>query len=245
MLISYNKLLNKLLNIVEQFLGPDIAGHPVWNLRTKTPHNSQGSVPWHQDNAYFSHTSLNTLITTAWIPLIDATRDNGCMQVVRGGHRAGITATHTCCAGDTWHVNLAESEIEASLGADMTKDVVICKFDMGGVLFLNNAIPHRSLKNISDKVRWSLDLQWQKPGLPSGFEGIKDCVVMRLSNNPDRTIDWSEMASSDRNKMQAESIGVVTDKFDTTIHGPWMTRWEITHHNRHTAALLRAQEQMQ
>ena len=25
----------RLLNVVEQFIGPDIAGHPVWNLRTK------------------------------------------------------------------------------------------------------------------------------------------------------------------------------------------------------------------
>lgn len=24
--------------------------------------------------------------------------------------------------------------------------------------------------------------------------------------------------------------------FDTTIVGPWMERWEIMHHNRHTAA---------
>merc|ERR1711963_807250 len=29
----------RLLNVVEQMIGPDIAGHPVWNLRTKTPQN--------------------------------------------------------------------------------------------------------------------------------------------------------------------------------------------------------------
>ena len=26
------------------------------------------------------------------------------------------------------------------------------------------------------------------------------------------------------------------DAFDTTVAGPWMTRWEIVHHNAHTAA---------
>ena len=26
---------DRLLNCVEQMIGPDIAGHPVWNLRTK------------------------------------------------------------------------------------------------------------------------------------------------------------------------------------------------------------------
>ncbi len=27
------------------------------------------------------------------------------------------------------------------------------------------------------------------------------------------------------------------DKFDTTIVGPWMKKWEIVHHNRHTGKL--------
>ena len=38
----------RLLNVVEQLIGPDIAGNPVWNLRTKTPQNEATTVPWHQ-----------------------------------------------------------------------------------------------------------------------------------------------------------------------------------------------------
>jgi len=39
----------RLLNLVEQLLGSsDIVGHPVWNLRTKTPQNEATNVPWHQ-----------------------------------------------------------------------------------------------------------------------------------------------------------------------------------------------------
>jgi hypothetical protein len=40
-----------LLGIAKQLLGPDIAGHPVWNLRTKVPNQEQVTVPWHQDTA--------------------------------------------------------------------------------------------------------------------------------------------------------------------------------------------------
>lgn len=29
----------RLLNVIEQFIGPEIAGHPVWNLRTKVTRN--------------------------------------------------------------------------------------------------------------------------------------------------------------------------------------------------------------
>lgn len=38
----------RLLNLVEQLIGPEIMGHPVWNLRTKTPQNEATTVPWHQ-----------------------------------------------------------------------------------------------------------------------------------------------------------------------------------------------------
>ncbi len=40
---------NRLLNLMEQLLGTkEIVGHPVWNLRTKTPKNEATTVPWHQ-----------------------------------------------------------------------------------------------------------------------------------------------------------------------------------------------------
>ena len=52
---------------------------------TKTPQNEQTTVPWHQDNAYFDPDALNVLLVTAWIPLIDANQENGCMQVYSMG----------------------------------------------------------------------------------------------------------------------------------------------------------------
>lgn len=51
------------------------------------------------------------------------------------------------------------------------------------------------------------------------------------------------MAGMNRDQLQAEhtvsGIRQREDKFDTNIHGPWMNRWDIVHHNRHTQALLR------
>lgn len=227
----------RLLNVVEQFIGPNIAGHPVWNLRTKTPHNEQTTVPWHQDNAYLDSSALYTLQPTAWIPLIDATVSNGCMQVVRGGHRLGITCTHTCCAGETWYVDLDEKEMEKTLGIDMKKDVITCEVPMGGILFLNNCIPHRSLENYSNQVRWSLDLRWQIPNMSNGFYGLKECVLMRTVEEPNMVINWEGFATTDRTKLQEEAVGYEKEAFDTTIHGPWMKRWKIKHHNKHTDAL--------
>lgn len=223
-----------LLNVVEQIIGPEIAGHPVWNLRTKTPHNEQATVPWHQDNAYLSPKSLDTLQVTAWIPLIDANMKNGCIEVAAGGHRKGKTIKHTCCAGGTWYVELKEQDMADDLDVDLKKDLVICEVPYGGVLFMNNAIPHRSLENFSDIIRWSLDLRWQHPDHDNGFYGLKDNVLMRSAKSPNLEIDWSAMAGVDRSKVQMKSVDEDNDDLVPEICGPWMKRWEVVHHNRHT-----------
>jgi len=39
----------RLLDVAEQLVGTsDIMGHPVWNLRCKTPNSKATTVPWHQ-----------------------------------------------------------------------------------------------------------------------------------------------------------------------------------------------------
>jgi len=38
----------KLLNAIEQLVGPDIGANPIWNTRPKTPRHAETDVPWHQ-----------------------------------------------------------------------------------------------------------------------------------------------------------------------------------------------------
>ena len=47
-----------------------------------------GEKPWHQDAAYFRG-SDPSLMFGVWIALDPATRENGCMEVIPGSHRAG------------------------------------------------------------------------------------------------------------------------------------------------------------
>nr|XP_054757893.1 uncharacterized protein LOC129264043 [Lytechinus pictus] len=234
----------RLLNVMEQLIGPNIAGHPVWNLRVKTPQNEEAVVPWHQDNAYLDPNALNVLQVTAWIPLLDVNAKNGCMQVARKGHRKGVTAKHRCCVGGTWYVEVLEEDMIETLGVDMDKDLVTCDMSYGGVLFMNNCVPHRSLTNLSHNIRWSLDLRWQRPDKPNGFYGIKDCVMMRKEDDPNYKPIWAEYESSDRHTIAKEvfsqnknpDLEIESDDidFDTTITGPWMQRWDLVFHNRHT-----------
>ena len=113
------------------------------------------------------------LQVTAWVPLVDATIVNGCMELLKGGHRSGKVAQHTGCAGGTWYIETSPSAMASELSVDVTRDSVVCEVRKGSVLLLNNLIPHRSLPNNSSDIRWSLDLRWQRPSEANGFEGVK------------------------------------------------------------------------
>ncbi|KAL3873369.1 hypothetical protein ACJMK2_036498 [Sinanodonta woodiana] len=240
----------RLLNVVEQLIGPDIAGHPVWNIRTKTPQNEATTVPWHQDVGYLDNNSYKVLQPTAWIPLLNSSEINGCLQLAVRGHKTGRVADHTCCYGGTWYVMLDEDEMVSKLDVDMEKDIKTCPIPYGGVLLFNNLVPHRSLPNMSNDVRWSLDLRWQRPDQPFGFYGLKDGVLMRSSKDPNMKIDWDCFDAVDRHIKQTESTWgehpeteAKDSEFDTTIPGPWMKKWKIVHVNRHVQKMEDDEEQ--
>ena len=211
----------KLLDIVEQFIGADIAGHPVWNIRSKTPDTRLMTVPWHQDTAYLADGAETTLQPTAWIPFLDANAVNGGLQVLRRGHKPGRVARHKLesAVGDknSWYLFIDEADLPPG-------DLVTCEMAFGSVLFLNQLIPHRSLENRSDKVRWSVDLRWQDPKLPSGDEGGAGVIVMRKADDPSFTVDWDEWAAAQRHAYAIQR-GLSDRAFDTTVSGKWMQRW--------------------
>jgi hypothetical protein len=211
----------RLLDIVEQFVGGDIAGHPVWNIRSKTPDTRLMTVPWHQDTAYLGAGAETTLQPTAWIPFLDANAINGGLQVLRGGHRPGAVARHRLenTVGDSksWYLYIDEAELPPG-------DVVTCEMKLGSVLFLNQLIPHRSLENRSDKIRWSVDLRWQDPKLPSGDQGGAGVIVMRKASDPSFTVDWDAWAAEQRRSYEI-ARGLSGAAFDTTVSGKWMDRW--------------------
>src|SRR5581483_2652987 len=217
---------DKLLDIMEQILGPEIAGHPVWNLRSKTPHNPLATVPWHQDTAYLAKGSEFTFQPTAWIPLVDANEVNGCMQVVRGGHIPPRVYSHklenTRGHKDSWYLYIDERDLPKG-------EIVTCTMNKGSVLLLNNLIPHRSTENYSDIIRWSIDLRWQRPNEPSGMEGIKEPILMRTASNPNYRPNWEAWATQSRqvglHDVLAEKERPITES-DSKVTGPWMERWQ-------------------
>ncbi|MFV2070245.1 MAG: phytanoyl-CoA dioxygenase family protein, partial [Pirellulales bacterium] len=113
---------------------------------------------------------------------------NGTLQVIRGGHASGKVFRHRPEKlhghADSWYLAIDEADLPPG-------EVVTCEMATGSMLLINQLIPHRSTENLSDIIRWSVDLRWQRPGEQSGFEGIKDCILMRNAANANYRIDWS------------------------------------------------------
>ncbi len=149
-----------LLDVVESLVGPEITNNPIQHLRAKVP-SSLGDgkhelVPWHQDSAVTWEEAESSGIVTCWIPLIDATRETGCMEVLPGANRLGYIE----------HRPEGGTMIKPELMPDIAPMEAICP--RGGIVFMTLLTPHRGLPNLSDRVRWTIDLRYQETGTPTG-----------------------------------------------------------------------------
>ena len=212
----------KLLDMVEQFIGADIDGHPLCCVRSKTPETPLMTVPWHQDAAYhLGDDAIDTLMPTAWIPFVDVDRHNGTLEVVRGGHKIHRVLPHhlekRTGATNSWYVYIDEGDLPPG-------ERVVCEMKVGSVLFHNPLMPHRSTENHSARVRWSVDLRWQRPGEPTGYADSR-MIPMRRKDDPSYRLDWAgwqRQSMDDVDKARGRSSG---DPFDTTVEGGWLERW--------------------
>jgi phytanoyl-CoA hydroxylase len=147
-----------LLDIAEQLCGPELIASSVYRLRPKIPHYDYGAVPWHQDSGYTEPFCDDFLMLTVWLPLVDATRERGCLWVLPGAHR-GPVLRHT---SDKAHRYLEIPE------AALPKGPAVCvPVRKGGALLLTNRTPHASFDNSTEIVRWSMDLRYQSARLPT------------------------------------------------------------------------------
>ena len=68
---------------------PQVVASSIYRLRPKLPFWEQGIVPVHQDAGYFDSCADESTVITAWVPLMDATHETGCMEVLPRVHNLG------------------------------------------------------------------------------------------------------------------------------------------------------------
>lgn len=109
-----------------------------------------GAWEWHQDYGYwYNDGCLYPLLTSVLIAVTPATRQNGCLQVIKGSHHLG-RINHGVTG------NQAGADIERVEQALKIMDLVYCEMTPGEALFFHCNLLHRSDANNSPDPRWSL-----------------------------------------------------------------------------------------
>ncbi len=159
-----------ILDIVESLIGPEILAHPQFNIRPKLPNQDTSVVPWHQDLGYLQPDASKTFMVNFWIPLVDATVENGCMEVIAGSHKAPLI-NHVTGLGPGRNF---KGIVDAALPDG---EQVQCPVRLGSVLLIQHKTIHRSVPNGSDHVRWSLDLRYSDSRMPTGRDGVPGFIA--------------------------------------------------------------------
>ncbi len=216
----FGLLINqRLLDIVESVVGPEIYSNPVQHARIKPPRQylpnartdaNIAATLWHQDSAVIDTEADHTDMLTVWLAVTDATTQNGCMIAERGSHREGM-APH--CPGKHF-----KAEIRIPNAHINPERVVPLEVGAGGVVLLHKRTKHCSLDNNSDDIRWSFDLRYQPIGQPTG-RSVFPGFVARSASHPEQVIsDSTEWTRLWAQALERITSGEVKVKFSA--------RWE-------------------
>ena len=158
----------KLLDAVEKFIGPEIFCNPVQHTRIKPPvkalpedkrwHAGIARTQWHQDLGVVTEEADESEMLTVWLPVTESTEENGCLTVVPKSHKHGLD--QHCIIADNGKTGIPDKDISG--------DQVPLPMKPGDVLFMTKYTQHGSLENLSDTIRWSLDLRYNPIGDATG-----------------------------------------------------------------------------
>ena len=145
----------RLLDMVETLLGPDIRLIHYQGLYK--PAHSGGEIRWHQDNYYFNVAENRTV--SFWLALDDATVENGCMWYLPGRHKKLLEHEQLWDKAEKKGFYFAIPDLDDS-GA------VPAEVKKGGFAIHHCLIPHRSLKNQTDKPRRGIAMHFMDAKTP-------------------------------------------------------------------------------
>ncbi len=140
----------RMIESVRHLLGSDEVCHFHSKVMQKQP-KVGGAWEWHQDYGYWYKNGFlfPEAMISVMLALTDATKENGCLQVLKGTHKMQ-RFEHNFIGeqqgADPYFVKEAEK----------VSDLVYCELQAGDVLFFHPNLLHRSEANLSDHPRWSV-----------------------------------------------------------------------------------------
>ncbi len=137
---------DKLLDSVEQLLGPNLLFH--YSKLNMKPPEIGSVVEWHQDLSYYPLTNRDSLAVLFYLD--DADVENGCLQMQPGRHEEPLLAH----ARDGYFQGGATEAVDSS-------HAVLIKGKAGAAIFMHCMTPHASIANRSNRPRRTLILSYR------------------------------------------------------------------------------------
>ena len=163
----------KVLDIVEQFIGPDILLYDSTFI-IKEPH-TDAHVSWHQDLTFWGLSADD--VVTFWLALSPATAASGCMRMVPGSHKLGVFELET--GDDASNVLLQSQTVQ---NVDEAK-AVMCPLAPGEASFHHGWTLHASMPNQSDDRRIGLNVQYLAPHVRQTKHDLDSAMLVRGVDN--------------------------------------------------------------
>ena len=138
----------RIVNAMEQVFDDEVY-HYHSKMSIKKPRTG-GAWSWHQDYGYwYQNGCLWPDMGSAFIAVDPNTRENGCLQVLKGSHKLG-RIEHGRYGDQTG------ADPERTAEAAKVMETVYVELDPGDTLYFHSNLLHRSDQNTSDSQRWSL-----------------------------------------------------------------------------------------
>ena len=182
----------RIVDSVEKLLGGEVY-HYHSKMILKEPHVG-GAWEWHQDYGYwYNNGCLFPYMASCMIAVDRATRENGCLQVLKGSHHMG---------------RIEHSVVGDQTGADLERvnavlerlELVNCEMESGDAVFFHCNLLHASAANKSNYPRWALICCYNaarndpyKESKHPGYTALKKVEDSRI-----KTVGRAELAALNR-----------------------------------------------
>ena len=140
---------HRVVDTMEDLLGGEVY-HYHSKLTAKEPRDG-GAWEWHQDYGYWYHNGIVfPYMASVMVALDQSTRENGCLQVVKGSHHCG-RVEHGVLPGE--QVGADPTQVEEIL---KRLPIEYAEMEPGDGLFFHCNVLHRSDQNRSEQRRWTV-----------------------------------------------------------------------------------------
>ena len=204
-----------LLEVLIPLIGPEITYQGNGHLRAHRPGRPKVDQ-WHQDAQFYPAGAEHICehMAQVWLPLVDVDLENGCLAMVPGSHHWGLlrggdadserkhsaqTLENASRVGDQERLRIASERAREA-------EVTHLPMRRGDVVVFNSLTVHTACANLSERIRWSIDLRYEstlgsRPLTPDQREGYaryhrklhrRGYLPFRVSgvDDPDSWADW-------------------------------------------------------